>query len=173
MKTSANRPSAVSTTIRLTCLAVLLAVACGPVPARRLVPDFPKHRQALVAISDGLLSLHATAHVSHLLVGQNGQVTFLADNEALLDTSALFRATPDSVKLTFRRLAVLAPQLLVSGMVERDEAVVLMTGSGGATGPHWGYVRAGIGGAARLRQLFQSALDTLPHEAEWFVFVAD
>jgi hypothetical protein len=155
----------------LASLVVLLAVACGPVPARRLIPDFPKHRQSLVAISDGLLSLHATAHVGHLLVGQNDQVTFLSDDEAKLDTSALFRAIPDSVKVTFRRLASLAPQLLISGMVERDQAVVLMTGSGGATGPHWGYVRAGTGGVVRLRQLFQSALDTLPHETEWFVFI--
>ena len=156
-------------------LLAVLALACntGPIPYRRLIPDFPKHRAALVIITDGLRSLHAVEDVSAFGVEEGGHVTFLTGDDRKVDAAAVLRSTPDSLKPIIRQIAALAPQLVLGGRVERDGAVTLDTGSAGATGPGWGYVRAGTGGGGRLRQVFHGDLENIPHETEWFVFSID
>ena len=160
---------------RLVPLLAVLALACdtGPIAYGRLVPDFPKHRTALIIITDGLLSLRAVEDVSGFVVREDGHVTFLTREDRMVDSAAVLRGTPDSLKPIIRQIAALAPQLVLGGNVERDSVVILSTGSGGATGPGWGYVRVGTGGVGKLREVFHADLESIPHETEWFAFSVD
>jgi hypothetical protein len=156
-------------------LLVILLLACdtGPIPPRRLVPDFPAHRAALATLADALLSLHATEDVSGFFLEEDHHVTFLTNDDHKVDASAVMQGAPDSLKPRVLQIGALAPPIVLGAHVQRDDAVVFETGSGGATGPGWGYVRAGTGGVAKLRQLFQSGLDSIPHETQWFVYLID
>src|ERR1700758_3802688 len=100
---------------RLVPLLAVLALACdtGPIPYRRLIPDFPKHRASLVIITDGLLSLHAVEDVSALVVQEDGHVTFLTRDDRKMDSAPVLRGTPDPLKPIIHEIAELAPKLVL------------------------------------------------------------